>query len=203
MNWDRLRQSLDRNFLLMAAAVTAVALLVAWALYNYGQERIIAPLTEWVWLLYNLLITTSQESLWTIILFVAVFNILLSLPYIRYRLPKRGDNDRLKGQVGGWLEMLQMAGQSGFFGEQLLAAVRNLLVREMTISDHNTSDAAWQRIRRGQLPLSNDARELLGYGQSFEPGQALRGPQRKQTTLAIMAEIAAYLESKSEVKDES
>jgi hypothetical protein len=99
--------------------------------------------------------------------------------------------------------MLQMAGQSGFFGEQLLAAVRNLLVREMTISDHNTSDAAWQRIRRGQLPLSNDARELLGYGQSFEPGQALRGPQRKQTTLAIMAEIAAYLENKSEVKDES
>jgi hypothetical protein len=203
MKLKELGQSLDKRLLLTAVAITAVTLLIGWLLYSYGQERIIAPLTGWIWLLYNILITTSQESLWSIILFVAAFNILLSLPYVAYRLPKREGQETLKGQVSGWLEMLQIAGQSGFFGEQLLGAVRNLLVREMTISDHDTSDAAWQRIRRGQLPLSSEARELLGYGQTFEPSQALRGSRRHKTILAIMNEVAAHLENKSEVKHES
>jgi hypothetical protein len=199
---ERLVSLLDRKRLLWGGGLTAVILLLGWLLFSYGQAGIVAPISRWLWLMYHVLITTSQKNLWALILFVAAFNILLSLLAMSVRPPQQTVEEPVKGQTGAWLERLRLAGQSGFFGEELVGAVRNLLVRDMTIREHQTDDSAWQRIRRGQLPLSAAARELLGYGQSFEPSPELRGRRRGRTIITIMAEVAAYLESKSEVRDE-
>jgi hypothetical protein len=199
---ERLVPLLDKKRLLWGGGLTAVILLIGWLLFSYGQAGIVAPISRWLWLMYHVLLTTSQKNLWALILFVAAFNIVLSLLAMSYRPLKRTVAEPVKGQTEAWLEMLRMAGQSGFFGEELVGAARNLLVKDMTTREHQTTDVAWNRIRRGQLPLSAAARELLGYGQSFEPSPALRGRDRRHTIITIMGEVAAYLENKSEVEDE-
>jgi len=199
---DRFVPLLDRKRLLWGGGLTAVILLLGWLLVSYGQEGVVAPISRWLWFMYHVLITTSQKNLWALILFVAAFNIILSVMAMSYRPPRQHVEEPVKGQTGAWLERLRLAGQSGFFGEELVGAARNLLARDMTTSEHQTTDSAWRRIRQGQLPLSAKARELLGYGQSFEPSPALRGRNRGQTIITIMGEVADYLENKSEVKDE-
>ena len=189
--------------LIWIGVAAAVILLIGWWLYANGQERLAAPLAARLWRIYNALQMLSQESLWGLLLFIALAKIVLILLRVGYAPPAPKLSPPLAGRVGGWLEMLRIAGQSGFLGERLIGAARALLVNELTIREHQTADDIWRRIRRGQLPLSAEARELLGHSHSFDPSPALRGSRRRQTTIAIMNEVAAYLENPNEVNDES
>jgi hypothetical protein len=178
-------------------------LFIGWWLYAHGQERLIAPMADRLWRVYTVMQMLSQESLWGMLLFIAMVNAVRILMRIGYVAPDAKLSPPLVGRAGAWLEMLRVAGQPGFLGERLLGAARALLVSGLTIREQQTADDVWRRIRRGQLPLSAEARELLGHSQSFDPSPALRGSRRRQTTVTIMNEIAAYLENASEAKDES
>jgi hypothetical protein len=189
--------------LIWIGVATAVILLIGWWLYVNGQERLAAPLAARLWRIYNALQMLSQESLWGMLLLIAMFKLVLILQRVGYSPPTPALSPPLIGRVGRWLEMLRVAGQSGFLGERLIGAARAMLVNELTIREHQTADDIWRRIRRGQLPLSAEARELLGHSHSFNPSPALRGLRRRQTVIAIMNEVAAYLENPNEVNDES
>jgi hypothetical protein len=193
---EQTRSSLYRKRLLWIGLLLSLFLLAGWFLYNHGQEKLLDPLAERLWRLYNLLQTISQESLWGALMVIAGFNVIYILLRVTYRPPPIELRPPLAGRVGGWLEMLRVAGLPGFLGERLVGAARRLLVNDLTTREHEAAEAAWQRIRRGQIPLSDEARELLGHGQSFIPSPALRGRNRRRTTLAVMREIASYLEKK-------
>jgi len=193
---EQTRTSLYRKRLLWIGLLIAVLIFVGWFLYNHGQERLLDPLAERLWRLYNLGQTISQETLWGALMVIAGFNVIYLLMRVTYQGPAVDLRPPLAGRVGGWLEMLRVAGLPGFLGKRLVGAARTLLVNDLTTREHETAEAAWQRIRRGQIPLSDEARELLGHGQSFSPSPALRGRNRRRTTLAVMREIAAYLEKK-------
>jgi hypothetical protein len=195
--YDKLSQSKLRRLILIGLA-TAVMLLIGWWLYAHGQERLVAPLADRLWRIHTTLQMLSQESLWGMLLFIAMANVILILRRVGYAPPAPKLSPPLAGRVGAWLEMLRVAGQPGFLGEQLVGSARALLVKVLTAREHQTANDVWQRIRRGQLPLSAEARELLARSRSFTPSPALRGPRRRQTTIAVMNEIAAYLENTNE-----
>ena len=197
---ERLQKSFYKRKLLWGGLIAAVILILGWLLYIYAQERFISPLADRLWLWYQILQTADQNSLWTTLIIIAALNIAAILLSIPMESPLREEAPPPTGRVGDWLNMLRISEQPGFVGEQLLATARNLIVEDIVSRENETNEAAWQRIRRGKLGLSEEARELVGYGQSIDPAA---GRRRRTNIVPVMEEVAAYLEQKNEVKNES
>jgi hypothetical protein len=135
---------------------------LAWAIHRWGQEWLVAPLAERIWGFYLTLQMLPQEATWMGLLVIAGINIIRLLMTASPWKPTPTTSDPTQKRLRQWVEMLQAAGESGYWGKHLTKEVRKLVATDWAYRMGRSPDEVMTQIWHGRIPLSPPVQDFLG-----------------------------------------